>query len=189
MSDLQEYLDQLETVESELLEDPDNAELSALKDELLELIELLQDTNAGENEEDQAADEPHDGDYDTVNNFRHSAEPEPESDLSLERPAAPKTAPKAAARPPLPAPLAARPPPPGPPASASPTSPPPPPGSRPALSSQNALAPKKKKSKWEKQEEALDDTKNKWQKFSSKANSGRQSMFQSPQDSSSKGEY
>lgn len=205
--DLQEYLDQLETVQTELLDDPENAELVTLRDELLELIQLLQDdTNADDDQEEEEETGKTSGDKDEVVEDEGDDEEEAEKadagvesgepELTIPRPPAsvPKPPPPSSA-PPKPASVPR--PPPGHVSSASPTPPPVPAppaesrgaGDRPALQSQNALAPKKKKSKWEKQEEALDATKNKWQKFSQKANGGRASMFQSPSDASGKGEY
>lgn len=197
--DLQEYLDQLETVQTELLDDPENAELVTLRDELLELIQLLQDdTNA---DDDQEEDEES-GDKDEVVAGESDSDETGNADGGVESGKSELTIPKPPASVPKPPPPSSAPPkpvsvprpPPRNDSSASPTPPPAPaesrdPGERPALQSQNALAPKKKKSKWEKQEEALDATKNKWQKFSQKANGGRASMFQSPSDASGKGEY
>ncbi|KAG5359983.1 hypothetical protein CJU90_5830 [Yarrowia sp. C11] len=188
--DLQEYLDQLETVQTELVDDPENADLATLRDELLELIQLLQDdTNAdekgdtssvvGEGEEEGECS----GDESDVEQKLTVPKPPSGSGSAPLPSGSGPTAPKPQSAP--------KPPPPAPPSAPKAPAPPPapsvsPPAERPALQSQNALAPKKKKSKWEKQEEALDATKNKWQKFSQKANGGRASMFQSPADASGK---
>lgn len=195
--DLQEYLDQLETVQTELLDDPENADLATLRDELLELIQLLQDdTNADDDQKEEACGDEKDvvegedgnekGAKDSATGGSAPVKP------TLAVPPPPASVPKSPAPP---KPVCAPKPPPRSASSASPTPPPSAPpaesraSDRPALQSQNALAPKKKKSKWEKQEEALDATKNKWQKFSQKANAGRASMFQSPSDASGRGEY
>lgn len=178
--DLQEYLDQLETVQTELLDDPDNAELATLRDELLELIQLLQDdTNADDDDQEEVV-EDEESEKEDIDDVSDIKSPVPDTKPKLGVPRPPPSVPSVSPTPP--------PAPPAPPAVSyesreSPVT------ERPALQSQNALAPKKKKSKWEKQEEALNDTKNKWQKFSQKANGGRSSMFQSPSDSTSKGEY